>query len=35
MLSEDGDKDYLQGITYLTTEAMNSDIKLVKGGTEI
>jgi len=35
MLSEDGAKDYLRGISYLTTEAMNSDIKLVKGGTEI
>lgn len=35
MLSEDSDKDYLQGITYLTTEFMNSDIKLVSGGIEI
>ena len=35
MLSEDGAKDYLRGISYLTTEVMNSDIKLVKGGTEI
>ena len=30
MLSEDGAKDYLSGITYLTTELMNSDIRLVK-----
>jgi len=35
MLSEDGTKDYLQGITYLTTEVMNSDIRIVKSGTEI
>ena len=30
MLSENGAKDYLQGITYLTTENMNSDVRLVK-----
>ncbi|MFT5875042.1 MAG: hypothetical protein ACI8WT_004022 [Clostridium sp.] len=30
MLSENGAKDYLQGITYLTTEIMNSDVRLVK-----
>ena len=30
VLSVDGAKDYLQGITYLTTEHMNSDIKLIK-----
>ena len=35
MISQDGDKDYLQGITYLTTKLMNSDIKLVKSGNEI
>ncbi len=30
ILSENGAKDYLQGITYLTTEIMNSDVRIVK-----
>ncbi len=30
MLSVDGAKDYLQGITYLTTQHMNSDLLMIK-----